>query len=116
MKTNLTKTEQRERRHRRIRAKVTGTAEKPRLSIFKSNKHLFAQLIDDEAGKTIAGINSGTLKGKTLTERAKELGVAIAKAGQAKGVSAIAFDRGGFSYNGKIKVFAEAAREAGLKF
>lgn len=116
MKHTNSKTDQRLRRHRRIRAKVVGSEVKPRLSVYKSNKQLYAQLIDDEAGKTIIGMGSKALKGKTMTDRSKELGLAIAKAAQGKKISAIAFDRGGFKYTGKIKVFADAAREGGLKF
>lgn len=116
MKNSNTKLIQRERRHRRIRAKVIGNAQKPRLSIFKSNKQMYAQLINDEAGTTIVGMSSTSVKGKNMTEQAKELGVAIAKAAQEKNVTEIAFDRGGFKYTGKVKVFADAAREGGLKF
>ena len=114
-KTNV-KADQRQRRHARIRARVSGTTEMPRLSIFKSNRHLYAQLIDDTTGATILGISSEKAEGKTMTEKSKSLGIMIAKAAIAKKISKIAFDRGGFKYTGKIKLFADSAREGGLKF
>jgi large subunit ribosomal protein L18 len=116
MKHTNTKVEQRERRHRRIRAKVAGSETKPRLSIFKSNKQMYAQLINDDAGVTVVGLSSKALKGKNMTDRAKELGLAVAKTAAEKKITEVAFDRGGFKYTGKIKVFADAAREGGLKF
>jgi large subunit ribosomal protein L18 len=99
--------QKRNRRHARIRAKVSGTAERPRLSVFKSNTSLEAQLINDDLSVTIASV-----RGKG----AQEVGAAIAKAGKAKGVSAVVFDRGGYIYTGKVKALAEAARENGLTF
>lgn len=116
MKKITTKSQQRDRRHRRIRAKVIGTQTQPRLSIFKSNKHMYAQLIDDGANSTLLGVSSKSVKGKSMTDRAKELGVAIAKEATEKKITKVSFDRGGFKYTGKIKVFADAAREGGLKF
>lgn len=116
MKTLNAKTESRQRRHARIRARVYGTAEKPRLSIFKSNRHMFAQLIDDASGKTIIGVSSQKAEGKNMSEKSQALGKMIAKEALAKKISVIAFDRGGFKYTGKIKLFADAAREGGLKF
>ncbi len=101
MKTN------RERRHKRIRAKVKGTAERPRLSVYKSNRYMEAQLIDDAAGKTLAA-------GKM--DDAKKLGTEIAKLAKAKGIEAAVFDRGGFRYTGRVATLAEAARAGGLKF
>lgn len=114
-KTNV-KADQRKSRHARIRARISGTSEKPRLSIFKSNRHMYAQLIDDTTGATIIGISSEKAEGKNMTEKSKELGKMIAKEALAKKISAIAFDRGGFKYTGKIKLFADSAREGGLKF
>jgi large subunit ribosomal protein L18 len=111
-----TKTEQRERRKKRIRAKIFGTAEAPRLSVFKSNAHISAQLIDDEKGVTLAASHSKVVKGKTLTEKAHALGLDIAEKAKAKKISKAVFDRGGFSYTGKVKAIAEGAREGGLKF
>jgi large subunit ribosomal protein L18 len=112
----LSKTEQRERRHRRVRARVAGTAERPRLSVFKSNTRLVAQLIDDSAGVTLAAISSAGEKGKTPRERAEAAAAALAKAAGAKGVKKVVFDRGGYKYLGTIKAFADAARAGGLEF
>lgn len=97
----------RDRKRKKIRAKISGTSERPRLSIFKSNKTLYAQLVDDNAGKTIA-----SAKGSD----ASKVGAEIGKAAAGKGVKAVVFDRGGYIYTGKVKILAEAAREAGLKF
>lgn len=102
-----TKTDQRTRRHARIRAKISGTEERPRLSIFKSNTALEAQIIDDTKGVTLA-----SARGKDATK----VGTEIAKAAIAKKVEKVVFDRGGYIYTGKVKTLAEAAREAGLKF
>lgn len=113
---SLTKTQQRDRRHKRVRAKVAGTMERPRLSVYKSNTRLVAQIINDDTGVTIAAISSNTEKGKTPRVRAETAAVALAKLAQAKGVKAVVFDRGGFQYQGTIKAFAEAVRTAGLDF
>lgn len=115
MKT-LTKSQQRDRRHRRVRAKVTGTADRPRLSIYKSNTAVYAQIIDDVEGKTLAAVSSSDIKGKTPREKAEAAAEALAKAAAAKGVKKVVFDRGGFQYLGTIKAFADAARKAGLDF
>ncbi len=114
--TNLSKTEQRERRHRRVRAKVAGTEERPRLSIFKSNTRIVAQLINDEKGLTIAAVSSAAEKGKTPREKAEAAAASLAKQAGAKGVKKVVFDRGGYQYLGTIKAFADAARAAGLEF
>lgn len=114
--STLSKKQKRDRRHTRIRAKVSGTSEMPRLSVFKSNTALYAQLIDDVAQKTLAAVTSNTMKGKTGLEKAKALGTEIAKLAMAKGVTKIVFDRGGYIYTGKVQAIAEGAREAGLKF
>ena len=116
MTTKLSKTEQRIRRHRRIRAKVSGTAERPRLAIFKSNSFIYAQLIDDTKGATLAASSDMGLKGKTKTERAKLAGVALAKSAKDKGVNTVVFDRGGFIYTGRVRAFAEGVRDGGLIF
>jgi large subunit ribosomal protein L18 len=110
------KTEQRTRRQARIRAKVFGTAEKPRLAVHKSNTSIFAQLIDDEKGVTIAAINSRKVKGKSPADRAHATGMEIAKLAETKKIKKVVFDRGGFMYAGKIKAVAEGAREGGLQF
>jgi large subunit ribosomal protein L18 len=116
MKTSP-KTIKRERRHRRIRAKAYGTADKPRLAVYKSNTAVFAQLIDDEKGVTIAAISSSKVKaGKTVSEKAFETGKEIANLAHGKKIKKVVFDRGGFIYTGKIKAVADGAREAGLSF
>lgn len=112
----LSNTQQRERRHRRVRAKVAGTAQRPRLSIFKSNTRIVAQIINDDSGVTLAAVSSATEKGKTPREKAEAAASALAKAAGAKGVKKVVFDRGGYQYLGTIKAFADAARAAGLEF
>jgi large subunit ribosomal protein L18 len=104
------------RRHARVRGKVSGSAERPRLSVWKSSTAIYAQLIDDGAQKTIAQANAREVKGKTPLERAAAVGKLIAERAGEKKVSAVSFDRGGFRYAGHVKALAEAAREAGLKF
>jgi len=104
------------RRKARVRAKISGTAERPRLAIFKSHKYIYAQLINDEKGHTLVASDTTLGKGKTPVERAKELGVDIAKKAKAAKISKIVFDRGGYIYTGKIKMVADAAREGGLEF
>ena len=110
------KQHKRERRHARVRAKVQGTPERPRLSIYKSNTRITAQIIDDEQGKTLASVSSATEKGKTPRERAEAAATTLAKKAAAAGVKAVVFDRGGFQYLGTIKAFADAARAGGLQF
>lgn len=112
----LTKSQLRDRRHRRVRAKVSGTAERPRLSVFKSNTRLVAQIIDDMKGVTLAAVSSSSEKAKTPRERAEAAAKTLAAAAKAKGVVKVVFDRGGFQYAGTIKAFADAARQAGLEF
>ena len=105
-----------ERRHRKIRAKVFGTEEKPRLSVYKSNKYIYGQLINDDKSVTILSLSSMKIKGKTFTERCIETGKEIAKLAKAKKIEKVVFDRGGFKYVGRVKAFADGAREGGLKF
>ena len=114
--TPKTKTDLRKRRHARIRAKVSGTAGRPRLSVFRSNRYLYAQLINDEQGATLASADSRKSEGKGMREEAKALAKTIAKAAAKVGVTSVVFDRGGFTYTGVIKIFADSAREAGLIF
>lgn len=116
MTIKLTKSEQRIRRHNRIRAKVSGTSERPRLAIFKSNSYIYAQIIDDIKGVTLLAVSDMGLKGKTKTERARIAGETIAKSAKAKGLSSVVFDRGGFIYTGRVRALAEGAREGGLAF
>ncbi len=103
-------------RHKRVRAKVSGTESRPRLAIYRSNTRLTAQLIDDTKGTTIAAVSSAGEKGKTPRERAESAATTIAKKAGEKGITAVVFDRGGFQYIGTVKAFADAARAAGLKF
>ena len=117
MKTTTShKTLMRERRHRRVRATVSGSEARPRLAVYRSNTQIIAQIVDDNAGKTIAGVVSLKEKGKSPRERAEAAAKTLAKAAQAKGVKKVVFDRGGFEYTGTIKAFADAARSAGLEF
>lgn len=110
------KQQQRIKRHRRVRAKVIGSQERPRLSVYKSNKALYAQLIDDGKGVTLAAVSSSEEKAKTPRERAEKAAVTLAKRAGEKGIKAVVFDRGGFQYVGTIKAFADAVRAAGLQF
>jgi large subunit ribosomal protein L18 len=115
----LTKAEARQRRHRRVRGKVTGTTERPRLTVFRSNKGISAQLIDDVSGKTLAGASWVGLPKSfsgNKTEQAAEVGKKIAAAAKSAGVESVVFDRGGYLYHGRVKALAEGAREGGLKF
>jgi large subunit ribosomal protein L18 len=110
------KTTKRVSRHNRIRAKISGTAERPRLAIFRSNRFVYAQLIDDVTGKTLAASDSRKAEGKTLTERSASVGVDVAKKAKAIGVNTVVFDRGGFRYQGAIAALADSARSGGLSF
>jgi large subunit ribosomal protein L18 len=106
------------RRHARVRAKIFGTRERPRLSVFRSNNHIYAQLIDDTTGKTllaVSDLNLKVTKKMKKTARARLVGEMLAKLAKERDIKAAVFDRGGFSYHGRIKALAEAAREAGLK-
>ena len=105
----------RDRIKNRIRSRVTGTAERPRLTVFKSNKFTYAQLIDDTAGKTLVQANSSEMKTKKM-EAAIEVGKKIAEAAKAAKITKVVFDRNGYKYTGRILALAEAAREAGLEF
>jgi len=102
-------------RRRRIRAKIVGTAARPRLSVSRSLRHIFAQLIDDASGKTIVCASDKNLKG-TKTERAAAVGKELAEKGKKAGITEILFDRGGRKYHGRVKALAEKARETGLTF
>jgi large subunit ribosomal protein L18 len=114
----LTKPQARARRHRRIRGKIFGTAERPRLVVFRSNKGISAQLVDDDSGKTLAGVSWVGLKSFSgnKTDQAAEVGKALAAAAKDAGVESCVFDRGGYLYHGRVKALAEGAREGGLKF
>lgn len=110
------------RRHRRVRAKVSGTAERPRLGVFRSLNEIYVQAIDDVAGRTLAQASSidpeirENCKGKNKTEQAKLVGALVARRAREKGIAKVSFDRGGFQYHGRVKALAEAAREGGLQF
>ncbi len=110
------KTQMRAHRHKRLRSKIAGTAECPRLAVYRSNKFVYAQLIDDEAGKTIAAADSRKEKSGTSVEKAVVVGTEIAKQAKAAKVETVVFDRGGFQYAGIIASLADAARAGGLKF
>ena len=113
-----TRTQTRLRRRRRVRAKVRGTAERPRLSVFRSNRGIQAQLIDDVQGHTVAAVNwlEGDLKSLGRMDQAKRAGELLAERAKAAGVETCIFDRGGYRYHGKVKALADGAREGGLKF
>jgi large subunit ribosomal protein L18 len=116
--TIATKPKQRLRRRRRVRAKVRGNAERPRLSVFRSNRGVNAQLIDDVAGHTLAAVNwtEPDVKGLQRMEQAKRVGELLAERAKAAGVETVVFDRGGYHYHGRVKALAEGAREGGLRF
>ena len=116
MNKTQAKTSKRVSRHKRIRAKAIGTADKPRLAIFRSNTALYAQLIDDASGKTLAASDSRKLPGKTPVERATALGAEIAQKAKAAKIEQVVFDRGGFKYQGAVAALADAARQEGLSF
>ena len=116
--TVVTKRQARLRRRRRVRARVVGTAARPRLSVYRSNKGLFAQLVDDSAGHTLAAVNwiEPDLRKLTATDQAKKSGELLAERAKAAGVETCVFDRGGYQYHGRVKALAEGAREGGLVF
>lgn len=117
-----TREDKRVRRHRRVRGKVHGTAERPRLVVHRSINHLEAQVIDDVAGRTLAGLSTNAPDQRAKrgeqnkTDASRELGKALAEKAKAAGVSKVVFDRGGYLYHGRVKAFAEGAREGGLEF
>jgi large subunit ribosomal protein L18 len=116
--TVKTKPQARLRRRRRVRAKVRGTAERPRLSVFRSNRGIGAQLIDDVSGHTVAAVNwtEGDLKALKAMEQATKAGELLAERAKAAGVESVVFDRGGYRYHGRVKALADGAREGGLSF
>jgi large subunit ribosomal protein L18 len=116
--TVLTKPQQRLRRRRRVRARIRGSAERPRLSVYRSNRGVFAQLIDDDAGRTLASVSwtEAELRKLGSMEQAKRVGELLAERGKAAGVETCVFDRGGYRFHGRVAQIAEGAREGGLKF
>jgi large subunit ribosomal protein L18 len=111
-----TKEARRLQRRRRVRAKITGTATRPRLAVFRSNNGVFAQLIDDLSGRTLVGVEWTEFRGVSKMEQAEKVGTAIAERAKAAGIERAVFDRGGYQYHGRVKALAEAAREGGLAF
>ena len=118
MVNKVSKNNERQRRHARLRAKVNGTASCPRLNVFRSNKHISCQVINDEEGKTLVACSSKTmnLANGGNVEAAKQVGTKIAELALANNIKEVVFDRGGYNYHGRVKALAEAAREAGLQF
>jgi large subunit ribosomal protein L18 len=116
--TVLSKRQSRLRRRRRVRARITGTTQRPRLSVYRSNRGVFAQLIDDGKGHTVAAVNwiEPELRKLTASEQAKRAGELLAERAKAAGVETCVFDRGGYQYHGRVKALAEGAREGGLVF
>ena len=116
--TVLTAPARRLKRRRRVRARVRGSAERPRISVFRSNRGVFAQLIDDESGRTLASVNwtESDLRSLKPMEQASKAGALLAERAKAAGVETVVFDRGGYQYHGRVKALAEGAREGGLTF
>ena len=116
--TVLTAPARRLKRRRRVRAKVRGSAERPRISVFRSNRGLFAQLVDDDSGRTLASVSwtEADLRGLKRMEQAKRLGELLAQRASEAGVQDAVFDRGGYQYHGRVQALAEGAREGGLRF
>jgi large subunit ribosomal protein L18 len=116
--TVLTKRQRRQRRRRRVRARIVGSAERPRLSVYRSNRGVFAQLVDDGAGRTLAAVNwtEPELRKLSAAEQAKRAGELLAERAKAAGIESCVFDRGGYQYHGRVKALADGAREGGLKF
>jgi large subunit ribosomal protein L18 len=113
---NITKRKNRQRRHARIRATMSGTAERPRVAVFKSNRTVYIQAVDDVARTTIAAVNDGLLKKKgTKTEKAMEAGKKLAELLKAKKVDTVVFDKGGFTFHGRVKAIADGLKEGGIK-
>ena len=111
-----TREQQRNRRHLRVRKKVTGTSERPRLVVFRSLKHITAQLVDDTAGRTLMTVSSNDLLTGKKTQKSTEVGQRIAARAKAAGITKVVFDRAGYQYHGRVKAVADGAREGGLEF
>lgn len=112
----VSKIERRNKIKTRIRGKISGTAERPRMSVFRSNKEIYVQLIDDLAGRTLAATSSKGIEGGTKCEKAAKVGEAIATKALAAGINEVVFDRNGYLFHGRVKSLADAARKGGLKF
>lgn len=119
---NKSRSEAREHRHRRVRSRVAGSPDRPRLCVFRSLSEIYAQIIDDEAGNTLVSASSidaelrKDLDGVKKSDQARKVGLALAERAKAKGITLVVFDRGGFRYTGRVKALADAAREGGLEF
>jgi len=111
----MNKIDKRQKRHKKIRSRIKGTSERPRLFVFRSNNHIYANLINDETGKTIATANDMEIKG-SKTEKAIKVGELIAEKAKENKIELAVFDRGGYKYHGRVKALADSAREKGLKF
>jgi len=122
MGSRLTRTAARKRRHARVRKRVFGTADRPRLNVFRSARHIYAQIINDEVGHTLVAASTmereirEQAQGLRKSERAKLVGKALAERALKRGITRVVFDRGGYKYHGRVKALAEAAREGGLEF
>ncbi|PJE59734.1 MAG: 50S ribosomal protein L18 [Candidatus Portnoybacteria bacterium CG10_big_fil_rev_8_21_14_0_10_44_7] len=116
MEKKLNKKENRQRRAGRVRSRILGTAQRPRLSVFRSNRAIFLQLIDDQRGQTLVAASDAKMKGKNKMQRAQMVGAELAKLAQAKKIKQVVFDRGGYRFHGRVKAAAEGARQGGLVF
>lgn len=122
MITKIDKNQERLKRHKRVRAKIYGTAETPRISVYRSLNHIYAQIIDDDAGKTLVACSTmeksvaAVVEGKNKVETGKLVGMELGKRAKEKGIECAVFDRGGYLYTGRVKALADGARESGLKF
>ncbi len=122
MAKNKTRSEARERRHKKVRSRVSGTPERPRLSVYRSLSEIYAQIIDDMAGQTLASASTldhelrSSVEGIKKSEQAHKIGQALAERAKAKGIKQVVFDRGGYRYFGRVKALADGAREGGLEF
>ena len=116
MISKVSRAQMRQKKHRRLRNHIVGTAQRPRLCVFRSNNHMYAQIIDDTTGTTLVSASSLDMEAGGNKDAAKEVGALVAKKALEKGISEVVFDRGGYIYHGRIKELAEGAREAGLKF
>ena len=112
----ISKQKQLHKRHKRVRAKISGTAMRPRLSVARSNRYVYAQLIDDSAGCTIVGVLQAKKKSFPKQDAARETGRELSRRAREQGITVVAFDRGGYRYHGRVKSLADGAREGGLKF
>jgi large subunit ribosomal protein L18 len=122
MAKNKSRSEARERRHKRVRSRITGTPDRPRLSIYRSLSEIYAQIIDDKVGQTLTSASTldhdlrSTVEGMKKSEQARKIGQALAERAKAKGIKQVVFDRGGYRYIGRVKALADGAREGGLEF